>query len=247
MVISSLIGYSYFGTISSTTDAYDLVMFFEQMHPTWQQWLAEEKVLLEAIEQKVLEEPITPPSDLVMNAFRADPRGIKVVLLGQDPYPTEGDALGLAFAMNPANKMPRSLKNIAIELKNDLGAQTVMSEDMLDLAKWVDEGVFLLNRALTTNIGSAGAHLGKVFGWEEFTLKVVKQLLARQKVVLLLWGNSAKSIVPELQEFKENFIAVDSAHPSPLSARNGFFGSKPFSRANQALTVLGRQPIDWTC
>jgi len=247
MVISSLIGYSYFGTISSATDAYDLIMFFEQMHPTWQQWLAEEKVLLEAIEQRVLQDQVTPPVDLVMNAFRADPRGIKVILLGQDPYPTAGDALGLAFAMNPANKMPRSLKNIAIELKNDLGAQTFTSEDVLDLTRWADQGVFLLNRALTTNIGSAGAHLGTAFGWEEFTMKAVRQLLERQKVVLLLWGNSAKSIVPELEQFKKKFIAVDSAHPSPLSARNGFFGSKPFSRVNQALTVLGLQPIDWTC
>ena len=223
------------------------------VHPSWQAlvqafWRSPDgHALVAFLNQRIASGArIFPPEPL--RALLLTPlTAVRVVVLGQDPYPTEGDALGLAFAMNPANKMPRSLKNIAIELKNDLGAQLVVSEDVLDLAKWVDEGVFLLNRALTTNIGSAGAHLGKVFGWEEFTLMVVKQLLARQKVVLLLWGNSAKSIVPELEEYKENFIAVHSAHPSPLSARNGFFGSKPFSRANQALTVLGLQPIDWTC
>jgi uracil-DNA glycosylase len=223
------------------------------VHPSWQAlvqafWRSPDgHALVAFLNQRIASGArIFPPEPL--RALLLTPlTAVRVVVLGQDPYPTEGDALGLAFAMNPANKMPRSLKNIAIELKNDLGAQLVVSEDVLDLAKWVDEGIFLLNRALTTNIGSAGAHLGKVFGWEEFTLMVVKQLLARQKVVLLLWGNSAKSIVPELEEYKENFIAVHSAHPSPLSARNGFFGSKPFSRANQALTVLGLQPIDWTC
>lgn len=222
-------------------------MFFEQMHPTWQQWLADEKSLLEAIEQQVLQEEITPPADLVMRAFRDDPRNIKVLLLGQDPYPNKGDALGLAFAMNPESKMPRSLKNIAIELKSDIGAQSVTSEESLDLTKWVEQGLLLLNRALTTEVGSAGAHLGKEYGWQDFTLRVVNHLLEKQRVVLLLWGNSAKSILPEIQQAEEKYIAVESAHPSPLSARNGFFGSKPFSRTNRALQDLGLQPIDWTC
>ena len=244
MIVSSLIGYSYFGTISGTSDAYDLVMFFEQMHPTWQEWLIQEKPLLEAIEQKVLSDEIVPEANKVMAAFASDPKKIKVILLGQDPYPTPGDAIGLAFAMNPARKTPRSLTNIAKELEADLGL-TPASEGIVDISAWSGQGVMLLNRALTTKSGTSGAHLDKSYGWQEFTLRAITRILENHEVVLMLWGKSAQSVKAELGGLE--VISIESAHPSPLSARNGFFGSSPFSRTNSALESLGLEPIDWSC
>jgi len=218
-------------------------MFFEQMHPTWRQWLATEQELLESIETKVMGSDIVPPATAVMRAFASDPQGVKVVLVGQDPYPTPGDAIGLAFAVSPETKTPRSLKNIVTELESDIGAGTVANRMAPDLSKWADQGVLLLNRGLTTLPGVSGAHLGSAIGWEEFTLKAVKALVERQPVVLMLWGNSAKSIKDELS----GITFVESVHPSPLSARNGFFGSKVFSQANRKLSDLGLEPIDWSC
>jgi len=244
MIVSSLIGYSYFGTISGTSDAYDLVMFFEQMHPTWQEWLIQEKPLLEAIEQKVLSDEIVPAATKVMAAFASDPKKIKVILLGQDPYPTPGDAIGLAFAMNPARKTPRSLTNIAKELEADVGL-TPASVGNVDISAWSGQGVMLLNRALTTKSGTSGAHLDKSYGWQEFTLRAITRILENHEVVLMLWGKSAQSVKAELGGLE--VISIESAHPSPLSARNGFFGSRPFSRTNSALESLGLEPIDWSC
>ena len=218
-------------------------MFFEQMHPTWRQWLATEQELLESIETKVMGSDIVPPATAVMRAFASDPQGVKVVLIGQDPYPTPGDAIGLAFAVSPETKTPRSLKNIVTELESDIGAGTVANPMSPDLSRWADQGVLLLNRGLTTLPGLSGAHLGSAIGWEEFTLKAVKALVERQPVVLLLWGNTAKAITSQLGDVE----FVESAHPSPLSARNGFFGSKVFSQANRKLSDLGLEPIDWSC
>ena len=244
-MFSSLLSFSYFGSISKTTDAYDLLMFFEQMHPTWQRWLAEESELLKSIELKVLKAEVTPPADKVMRVFETNPEEIRVILIGQDPYPTPGDAVGLAFAVSPETKAPRSLKNIVIELESDLGVGTVEIPAAPDLTKWANQGVFLLNRALTTEPGVSGAHLGKAFGWQEFSLKAVLALVKRQSVVLMLWGNSAKGIKGELGGVQVSI--VEAAHPSPLSARNGFMGSKVFSDANRKLSDLGLEPIDWSC
>ena len=213
------------------------------MHPTWRQWLAGEIGLLESIETKVLKSEYVPLSGNVMRAFASDPQEIKVILIGQDPYPTPGDAIGLAFAVSPETKVPRSLKNIVIELESDLGTGTVANPLTPDLSRWANQGVLLLNRALTTAPTISGAHLGQAFGWEEFTLKAVQALVSRLPVVLMLWGNSAKAIKNELGDV----AFVQSAHPSPLSARNGFFGSKVFSEANRKLTELGLEPIDWSC
>ena len=213
------------------------------MHPTWRQWLATEQELLESIETKVMGSDIVPPATAVMRAFASDPQGVKVVLVGQDPYPTPGDAIGLAFAVSPETKTPRSLKNIVTELESDVGIGTVANPMAPDLSRWADQGVLLLNRGLTTLPGVSGAHLGSAIGWEEFTLKAVKALVERQPVVLMLWGNSAKSIKDELS----GITFVESVHPSPLSARNGFFGSKVFSQANRKLSDLGLEPIDWSC
>jgi len=224
-------------------------MFFEQMHPTWQSWLVAEKTLLESIESEVLSADIVPPPSQVMRAFSSDPTRIKVVLLGQDPYPALGDATGLAFAMNAQGKTPRSLRNVAQELKADLGSNQVLDDKSPDLTRWSKQGVILLNRALTTVPGLAGAHLKRDFGWHEFTLKSVERILEHQPVVLLLWGNFAQTIVAELNKsgHLDQALIVESAHPSPLSASRGFFGSKPFSRTNTALKDLGFEPIDWSC
>jgi uracil-DNA glycosylase len=217
-------------------------MFFEAMHPTWQNWLAQFEHVLDAIEQSaLLDGEITPELHLVMRAFESDPEGIKVVIVGQDPYPTKGDAVGLAFAMNPENKMPRSLVNIVKELSDDLGLEP---KAQVDISKWVAKGVLLLNRSLTTRIGQAGAH--SKLGWEQFTFAALNELAKRNKLVLILWGSPAIALGRELTKVSDNCILIESVHPSPLSAYRGFFGSKPFSKTNKELIALGLEPIDWT-
>lgn len=212
-------------------------MFFEQMHPTWQSWLKASQPVLEAIEARVLAEPsVLPPVNLVMKAFSSDPKDIKVVLLGQDPYPTPGDAIGLAFAVSAETKTPRSLKNIRTELSED-----GFEANSDDLSLWSSKGVLLLNTSLTTREGEAGSHAA--FGWDVFTLEALRVLALHQPFVLLAWGNHAKAVGSKLPG---NVLVVESAHPSPLSASRGFFGSKPFSRANQSLMALGLEAIDWS-
>lgn len=225
-------------------------MFFEQMHPTWQNWLAGSRTLLEDIESQVVSDQMVPDQGAVMRAFRTNPEDTRVILIGQDPYPVKGQAIGLSFAMNPLRSVPRSLRNIAVELEADLGFEHVGNKNFPDLARWAESGVMLLNRALTTIEGVAGAHLSKHIGWQDFTFLAVEELLERHPRVLMLWGNAAGNILSENDSrlnTKKKFIAVQSAHPSPLSANRGFFGSKPFSRANQAIGALDLQPIDWTC
>jgi uracil-DNA glycosylase len=218
-------------------------MFFEAMHPTWQSWLAQHESTLSAIEQRVTKEgQVTPKLSRVMRAFEADPFKIKVVIVGQDPYPTEGDAIGLAFAMSPENKMPRSLANIIRELNDDLGLD--IEGGKVDLSKWSNQGVFLLNSTLTTQIGKAGAHSN--LGWDQFTFVALAELAKRNKLVLILWGSPAVSLGRELAKVSDNCILIESVHPSPLSAYRGFFGSKPFSRTNKELISLGLEPIDWS-
>lgn len=217
-------------------------MFFEAMHPTWQSWLVRLKPTLDAIEERVLEvEQVTPELRQVMRAFETDPSKIKVVLIGQDPYPTKGDAIGLAFAMNPGRKMPRSLVNIVKELESDLG---IKAQAEVDLSRWVDQGVLLLNRTLTTEIGKAGAHSN--LGWDTFTKAALIELAKRNKLVFILWGSPAFSLGREVAQSALNCRLIESVHPSPLSAYRGFFGSKPFSKTNQELIALGLEPVDWS-
>lgn len=217
-------------------------MFFEAMHPTWQNWLVQQKPMLDALQQKVLTETqVTPDLNQVMRAFEIDPANIKVVILGQDPYPTEGDAIGLAFAMNPESKMPRSLVNIVKELSDDLGLE---AKTQADLSRWSSQGVLLLNRTLTTQIGKAGAH--SKLGWEEFTREALIQLAQRNKLVFILWGSPSIALGREVAQTAPNCRLVESVHPSPLSAYRGFFGSKPFSKTNEHLVALGLEPIDWS-
>ena len=213
------------------------------MHPTWQLALADAKPVLEAIEQKLadLSGEFVPPLPLVMRAFEKPLDEIRVLIVGQDPYPTSGHAIGLSFAVNTNVKpLPRSLKNILIELKDDLG-KSVSAEG--DLSRWSDQGVLLLNRHLTTDLAEAGAHTD--IGWAAFTDKVINVLNRKlgRRLVAILWGAQAQQLSSALCDCK----VLASAHPSPLSARRGFFGSKPFSKTNQALIEVGEQPIDWSC
>ena len=213
------------------------------MHPSWQLALADTRELLSLIEAKLdsATQDYVPPKAQIMRVFEQPLDKVRVLIVGQDPYPTAGHAIGLSFAVNPdANPLPRSLKNILIELRDDLGKSLSAKGD---LSKWADQGVFLLNRHLTTDLSAAGAHAD--FGWAEFTDKVIAVLNRKigRRLVAILWGNQAQQLAPALCDC----TVISSAHPSPLSARRGFFGSKPFSRTNSALTQVGEQPIDWSC
>ena len=216
-------------------------MFFEQMHKSWQVALAENRPLLERIEVDLrpIFSQIAPAPELVCRAFEMPIDEVRVLLLGQDPYPTDGHAVGLAFAVAAGHALPRSLRHIMTELARDVPAATHTG----DLSRWSEQGVMLLNRHLTTGLGSAGSHIG--LGWQEFTDAAVRALAQHhgRDLVAVLWGNQARTAQPLLGAAQ----IVASAHPSPLSAHRGFFGSKPFSQVNQALEKVGREPIDWSC
>jgi uracil-DNA glycosylase len=218
-------------------------MFFEQMHPSWQAAIPDSKGILERLEAK-LEERGThylPEKSMVMRAFEAPLDEIRVVIIGQDPYPTVGHAIGLSFAVSAETKpLPRSLNNILRELGDDLGKNI---ERNGDLSKWAERGVFLLNRHLTTDAADAGAHAD--LGWAVFTDLAIRALNRKRgrSLVAILWGNQAQQLASVLCDAQ----VITSAHPSPLSARRGFFGSKPFSKANAALISVGESPIDWSC
>jgi uracil-DNA glycosylase len=217
-------------------------MFFEQMHPTWQHALADTRDQLLLLEMKLISaKNFSPMEQRVMRAFQNSMDDVKVLIVGQDPYPTRGHAVGLSFAVeNGTEPLPRSLQNILIELRDDLG-KTVSNNG--DLSRWLPEGVMLLNRHLTVPVGQAGGHMD--LGWADFTDRAVAALAQRlgQKLVVILWGKEAQTLEPLLGSAQ----IVKSAHPSPLSARRGFFGSKPFSKANTALRSVGRVPVDWSC
>lgn len=216
-------------------------MFFEQMHKSWQVALAAQRPLLERIEVDLrpIFSQIAPAPELVCRAFEMPIDEVRVLLLGQDPYPTDGDAVGLAFAVAAGRALPRSLRNIMVELASDVPEASHAG----DLSRWSKQGVLLLNRHLTTGLGSAGSHIG--LGWQEFTDAAVRALAQHhgRDLVAVLWGNQARTAQPLLEAAQ----IVASAHPSPLSAHRGFFGSKPFSQVNQALEKVGREPIDWSC
>ncbi|PJJ78018.1 uracil-DNA glycosylase [Salinibacterium amurskyense] len=179
-----------------------------------------------------------PEPDAVLRAFEAPLDDVRVLIVGQDPYPTPGHAVGLAFSADRAVRpLPRSLANIYKELHDDLGIPPAAHPD---LSAWQRQGVLLLNRVLTVQSGETGSH--RRHGWEEVTAHAIRVLAARpQPLVAVLWGKDAASVAPLLGDTP----AIVSAHPSPLSARRGFFGSKPFSRVNAALQAQGAEPIDW--
>ena len=182
--------------------------------------------------------PTLPAQSNTLRAFRGDFSRIRAVIVGQDPYPTPGDAVGLSFSVAPSSRIPRSLVNIFAELHSDLGVPVPTTGD---LSAWEAQGVLLLNRVLTVPAGNAGGHRGR--GWEHITDVVLRALATRGgPLVVILWGNDAAKLRPLLDETP----VITSAHPSPLSARRGFFGSRPFSRANELLREQGGQPIDWS-
>ncbi|GAA1889984.1 MAG: uracil-DNA glycosylase [Williamsia herbipolensis] len=179
-----------------------------------------------------------PPGDMVLRAFTRPMRDVRVLIVGQDPYPTPGHAVGLSFSVSAETRpVPRSLQNIFTEYTEDLGLPRPQSGD---LSPWADNGVLLLNRVLTVAPGSPASHRGK--GWEAVTECAIKALVARDApLVAILWGKDAGS----LREWMPDVPTITSAHPSPMSASRGFFGSRPFSRANAALAELGADPVDW--
>ncbi|CAL9576068.1 MULTISPECIES: uracil-DNA glycosylase [Streptomyces] len=179
-----------------------------------------------------------PAGPNVLRAFQQPFDDVRVLIVGQDPYPTPGHAVGLSFSVAPdVRPLPGSLENIFREMHSDLGTPRPSSGD---LTPWTKQGVLLLNRALTTAPRRPAAHRGK--GWEEVTEQAIRALAARGKpLVAILWGRDARNLRPLL----EAYPAVESAHPSPMSADRGFFGSRPFSRANELLVRQGGEPVDW--
>lgn len=179
-----------------------------------------------------------PAGDVVLRAFTQPFDDVRVLIVGQDPYPTPGHPVGLSFCVDPSVKrLPGSLANIFREYSSDLGYPSPANGD---LTPWAERGVLLLNRVLTVAPGKPGSHRGK--GWEEVTEQAIRALAARDKpLVAILWGRDARNLSPLLGDTPR----IESAHPSPLSAKNGFFGTRPFSRANQLLQGQGADPIDW--
>lgn len=182
--------------------------------------------------------PYLPAGDLVLRAFRTPLDAVRVLIVGQDPYPTPGHPIGLSFAVDPhVRPLPRSLSNIYRELDDDLGIPPAPHGD---LSAWAAQGVMLLNRVLTVAPGAPASHRG--WGWEAVTEHAIRCLVARDApLVAVLWGKDAQNLGPLLGDT----AIVSSPHPSPLSASRGFFGSKPFSRVNASLEQQGADAVDW--
>jgi uracil-DNA glycosylase len=184
-----------------------------------------------------------PAGPRILRAFTQPFDQVRVLIVGQDPYPTPGHAVGLSFSVEAdVRPVPRSLSNIFREYSDDLGLPTPSTGD---LSPWAERGVLLLNRVLTVEPGRPGSHRGK--GWEEVTEQAIRALVARpaRPLVAILWGRDARTLRPMLTDVP----CIESAHPSPMSADRGFFGSRPFSRANQLLADMNAgtgAPIDWT-
>lgn len=179
-----------------------------------------------------------PTGAQVLRAFTYPFDEVRVLIVGQDPYPTPGHAVGLSFSVgSDVRPLPRSLSNIYTEYQHDLGYPAPANGD---LTPWSEQGVMLLNRVLTVRPGTPASHRGK--GWEAVTECAIRALVARERpLVAVLWGRDAATLKPMLGDT----AIIESAHPSPLSASRGFFGSRPFSRANELLTQMGAEPVDW--
>jgi uracil-DNA glycosylase len=179
-----------------------------------------------------------PSGENVLRAFKQPFADVRVLIVGQDPYPTPGHPIGLCFSVAPdVRPLPKSLVNIFQEYSDDLGHPAPSNGD---LGPWTERGVLLLNRALTVQPGRPNSHQGK--GWEEVTEQAIRALAARGgPLVAILWGRNARNLKPLLSPVP----CIESAHPSPLSAHNGFFGSRPFSRANELLEKQGGEAVDW--
>lgn len=220
---------------------------FEQLPHNWEQYLDEQvihqldKKLSPFLKKAYQEKTIYPPKDLVFQAFEdTSYQDVKVCVLGQDPYHGPGQAHGLAFSVGQGTALPPSLKNIFKELAEDTGQPLRQNGNLQD---WSKQGVFLLNTVLTVEKGKANSH--QKLGWEEFTDHVISVLNKREEpVIFLLWGNPSIKKATLIDQNKH--IILQSPHPSPLAAYRGFFGSKPFTKINQELIRLGREPIRWS-
>ena len=216
----------------------------ELVHPSWIPVLDGHRDTLSSIGEFLRSETAAghrwlPSGDRILRAFAQPLPDVRVLIMGQDPYPTPGHAVGLSFSVDPTVRpVPRSLANIHRELVDDLGVPTPTNGD---LSPWADQGVLLLNRVLTVRAGEPGSHRRR--GWEDITTTAIEGLVARTDapLVAILWGRDAQSLQPMLGDVP----VIASAHPSPMSADRGFFGSRPFSRANAALAELGDSGIDW--
>lgn len=214
-----------------------------QLAPDWAVALAPAQAQLQALgdfleQERAAGHRVLPAADRILAAFRRPLAEVRVLIVGQDPYPTPGHPIGLSFATAPeVRPIPRSLQNIYRELADDLGIPPAVHGD---LTAWADRGVLLLNRVLTVRAGAPASHRGK--GWEAFTACAIQALVDRGgPLVAMLWGTDARSLGALLGQVP----TIESAHPSPLSASRGFFGSRPFSRANAALHAQGAPPVDW--
>ena len=216
----------------------------ELVHPSWESALADQQDTLTEIGAFLRAESAAgrtwaPSGASILRAFTQPLEQVRVLILGQDPYPTAGHAVGLSFSVAPeVRPLPRSLSNIFTELQTDMSVPKPANGD---LSRWADQGVLLLNRVLTVRIGEPGSHRG--IGWERLTTAAITALVERsdQPLVAILWGKDAQSVQPLLPDVP----VIASAHPSPMSADRGFFGSRPFSTANEYLQDLGDDPVDW--
>ncbi len=213
------------------------------VHPSWAEALAPAEGTVARLGAFLREEASAgrgylPAGRHVLRVFEQPLEQVRVLIVGQDPYPTPGHAVGLSFSVAPeVRPVPRSLQNIYTELESDLGHPRPSSGD---LTPWAEQGVMLLNRVLTVRPNAPASHRGR--GWEEVTELAIDTLVRRGgPLVASLWGRDARSLASRLGDVPR----IESAHPSPLSARGGFFGSRPFSRADELLVRQGGQPVDW--
>lgn len=216
----------------------------DDVHPQWARALEPVRGHVESAASFLATESAAgrrwlPTEPLVLRAFEQPVDDVRVLIVGQDPYPTPGHAVGLSFAVGAdVSPLPRSLSNVFTELESDLGLPRPTTGD---LAPWSGRGVLLLNRVLTVQEGLPASHRGK--GWEPVTEAAIRVLAERDlPLVAVLWGRHAQTLAPLLSRWPQ----IWSAHPSPLSARHGFFGSQPFSRANNALLAQGASSVDWS-
>lgn len=208
------------------------------VHPSWEEPLAPVEDTIHQLGDFLRSQPAyLPAGNDILRAFHDPFDAVRVLIVGQDPYPTPGHPMGLSFSTQPGVAPPRSLVNIYKELSDDLG---IRPRPDGDLSSWASQGILLLNRVLTVAPGKPGSHRG--VGWEKVTETAIRALAERDlPLVAILWGRDAQTA----KRFLGDTPCIESTHPSPLSARNGFFGSRPFSRANEALRAQGADGVDW--
>lgn len=209
---------------------------FDQLHDEWQKVLSDYRPLVSIIDSLIDKSEVTPAYENIFAAYQLPPNAIKIAIFGQDPYPTPGYAHGLAFSVSANTQpLPASLKNIFKELESDCGVKVASNGN---LQRWADQGVFLLNQILTTRPTQSLAH--EDFGWQEFTAATAR-VVGKSGAIGIFWGSKAQ----HLAQYFDPALSISSAHPSPLSAYRGFFGSKPFSMANEMLRAQGKSEISW--